>query len=77
MDLDDDIPKVSLSTPNSSSITHANTETHADEDNFTGLIGSECQWAGHKNSSEQLPHAPKEETDRTMGKGKRHKADRD
>ncbi|KAJ1020786.1 hypothetical protein NDA16_004176 [Ustilago loliicola] len=35
------------------------------------------KWAGHKNSSEQLPHAPSEETDRTMGKGKRHKADRD
>ncbi|CDU25619.1 uncharacterized protein SPSC_05790 [Sporisorium scitamineum] len=35
------------------------------------------KWAGHKNASEQLPHAPKDETDRTMGKGKRHKADRE
>ncbi|SJX62147.1 uncharacterized protein SRS1_12995 [Sporisorium reilianum f. sp. reilianum] len=35
------------------------------------------KWAGHKNTSEQLPHAPKDATDRTMGKGKRHKADRE
>ncbi|GAC95707.1 hypothetical protein PHSY_003283 [Pseudozyma hubeiensis SY62] len=35
------------------------------------------KWAGHKNSSEQLPHAPKDSTDRTMGKGKRHKVERE
>ncbi|SNX84829.1 uncharacterized protein MEPE_03538 [Melanopsichium pennsylvanicum] len=32
--------------------------------------------AGPKNSSKQLLHAPKEETDRTMGKSKQHKDDR-
>lgn len=32
------------------------------------------KWAGHKNMSEQLPHAPKESRDRTMAKGQRHKA---
>lgn len=33
------------------------------------------KWKGHKNTSEQMDHAPNEATDRTMGKGKRHKAE--
>ncbi|KAJ1572024.1 hypothetical protein NDA11_002144 [Ustilago hordei] len=32
------------------------------------------KWAGHKNASEQLPHTPQQDSERTMGKGKRPKS---
>ncbi|SPO37981.1 uncharacterized protein PSFLO_03458 [Pseudozyma flocculosa] len=34
------------------------------------------KWSGHKESSELMPHAPKEEGDRTFGKDKTHKKDK-
>ncbi|KAN0064705.1 hypothetical protein ACQY0O_002335 [Thecaphora frezii] len=35
------------------------------------------KWSGHKGSSDLLPHAPEHEGDRTFGKGKVHKLERE
>jgi hypothetical protein len=61
MDVDDDVPKVS--------IRRMRTRTP-----LTLTLTLRVQWEGHKNISRQLPHAPGDDADKTIGKGKRHKA---